>query len=92
MSDEVAETLRAALGRSPEEEATLRSDYSGSLSTYVRDNMPYIQRAWASYHHPGAIDGARGCIRACMIHLEQQGKLGNTFKQPFRRRKPWRLD
>ncbi|PIZ17388.1 hypothetical protein COY52_04645 [Candidatus Desantisbacteria bacterium CG_4_10_14_0_8_um_filter_48_22] len=38
-----------------------------------------------------ALEGARGCIRACMIHLEEQGKLKNKFKEPFRRRKPWKL-
>ena len=51
------------------------------------------------YHKPGnlfrtgeAIGGGRGCVRACMIHLEKQGKLKNKFKQEFRRRKPWRID
>ncbi len=39
-----------------------------------------------------AIEGARGCMRACMIHLEQQGKLSNKFNMPFRRRKPWKLE
>ena len=39
-----------------------------------------------------AIEGARGCIRACMIHLESQGKLKNKFEKPFRRRKEWILD
>jgi ferredoxin len=43
------------------------------------------------YVYGRAIEGARGCIRACMVHLEEQGKLKNAFKQPFRRRKPWRL-
>jgi len=38
-----------------------------------------------------AIEGARGCIRACMIHLEETGKVSNTFKNPFRKRKMWRL-
>jgi len=38
-----------------------------------------------------ALEGARGCIRACMMHLEEQGKLKNSFKEPFRRGKPWRL-
>ena len=38
-----------------------------------------------------AIEGGRGCIRACMIHLEETGKVQNTFKNPFRKRKPWRL-
>jgi len=43
------------------------------------------------YDYGRALEGARGCIRACMIHLEEQGKLKNVFKAPFRRRKPWRL-
>ena len=38
-----------------------------------------------------AIEGGRGCIRACMIHLEETGRIKNTFKNPFRKRKPWRL-
>jgi len=44
-----------------------------------------------AYGHNPAIEGARGCIRACMIHLEEQGKLNNKFMEPFRKRKPWRL-
>ena len=44
-----------------------------------------------TYGYGRALEGARGCIRACMIHLEQQGKLGNTFDRPFRRRAEWRL-
>lgn len=43
------------------------------------------------YGHTLAIEGARGCIRACMIHLEEQGKLKNKFKESFRKRKPWKL-
>ena len=43
------------------------------------------------YGHNPAIEGAKGCIRACMIHLEQQNKLKNTFKNPFRKRKAWKL-
>jgi hypothetical protein len=44
-----------------------------------------------TYDYGRALEGARGCIRACMIHLEEQGKLKNTFKEPFRKRKPWKL-
>ncbi len=43
------------------------------------------------YVYGRALEGARGCIRACMVHLEEQGKIKNAFKHPFRRRKPWRL-
>jgi ferredoxin len=38
-----------------------------------------------------AMCGGRGCIRACMIHLEKRGVLKNKFKHPFRRRPPWKL-
>ncbi len=44
-----------------------------------------------NFNHPGCICGA-SCMRECMIHLEQQGKLENTFHNKFRIRKPWRLD
>ncbi|MDD4872132.1 MAG: hypothetical protein PHR77_16370 [Kiritimatiellae bacterium] len=43
------------------------------------------------YWYSCALEGASGCIRACMIHLEEQGKLKNKFKNPFRKRKPWIL-
>ena len=38
------------------------------------------------------IGGMRGCQIACMIHLEEQGKIKNSFKKPFRTTKPWRLE
>ena len=38
-----------------------------------------------------ALCGGRGCIRACMVHLEKTGRLTRSFKHPFRKRKPWRL-
>lgn len=31
-----------------------------------------------------ALGGMRGCMMACMAHLEEQGKLKNTFRRPFR--------
>jgi len=36
-----------------------------------------------------AMCAGRGCIRACMIHLEEQGKLSNKFHGKFRKRTPW---
>ena len=39
-----------------------------------------------------ALEGASGCIRACMMHLEQKGKIKNLFNNKFRRKKPWKLD
>ena len=41
-------------------------------------------------HNP-ATEGGRGCMRACMIHLEETGRIKNSFKNRFRKRKPWRL-
>jgi ferredoxin len=38
-----------------------------------------------------ALGAARGCMRACMVHLEETGRIQNQFHHPFRRRKPWRL-
>ena len=43
------------------------------------------------YMYSRALEGAAGCIRACMIHLEGQGKLDNKFQSDFRKKKPWRL-
>jgi len=43
------------------------------------------------YDYGRALEGARGCIRACMIHLTEQDKLQNRFKNPFRKREPWKL-
>ncbi len=39
-----------------------------------------------------AIEGARGCIRACYAHLEAQGKLTHKFYKPFKRHKEWKMD
>ncbi len=39
-----------------------------------------------------AVEGARGCIRACMIHLEETGVLKNQFVNRFRTRPPWRME
>ncbi len=38
-----------------------------------------------------ALCGGRGCLRACMVHLEETGRLTRKFEAPFRKRKPWRL-
>jgi hypothetical protein len=45
----------------------------------------------AQYGYGRALEGARGCIRACMIHLEERGRVKNKFANPFRRSKPWKL-
>ncbi|MDX9981897.1 MAG: 4Fe-4S binding protein [Lentisphaeria bacterium] len=35
---------------------------------------------------------AAACGRACTVRLEEAGKCGNHFMQPFRKRTPWALD
>lgn len=42
--------------------------------------------------HNSAIEGARGCMRECYIHLEKTGRLRKKFTSPFRKRPPWRID
>lgn len=53
---------------------------------------PFYKRPHRVYEYGQAICGARGCMRACMIHLEERDAVKNAFKQPFRRRKPWSVD
>lgn len=55
------------------------------------NDIPYNRSSLNIFHHLGAIEGARGCIRACMIHLEETGRIGARFHNPFRRRPAWRL-
>jgi hypothetical protein len=56
---------------------------------YLRENYPYIAAGWKSFHHPAALCGAKGCVRACLDHLDKKGVLSRKFKHPFRDRKPW---
>ncbi|MBR6523325.1 MAG: hypothetical protein IKT39_01785 [Clostridia bacterium] len=42
--------------------------------------------------HLQAVEGARGCMRECYIHLEKKGVLTKKFKNPFRTQKPWVID
>lgn len=42
--------------------------------------------------HNHAIEGARGCMRECYIHLEKKGVLSHKFKNEFRKHKPWVID
>ena len=64
---------------------------SGDGRPDLRRQLPFADATLASFHHWPAIEGARGCIRACMDHLEKTGKLTRKFHNPFRTKKPWRL-
>jgi len=92
LPEEVAAKISMMLQMPPGEERNEMVAYSGGPWRMALNEVPYNRNAWESYHHPGAICGARGCQRACFIHLEEQGKLKNRFRNPFRIRKPWRLE
>ncbi len=51
---------------------------------WLREKVPYIRAGQESFHHPGAICGARGCMRACLDHLDKKGVLTRKFHRPFR--------
>ncbi len=68
-------------------------DMEQALSRYYGvGDISYNAASSSMFHLPGALEGARGCIRACFIHLEETGRIKNLFHSPFRKRKPWRLD
>jgi len=53
---------------------------------------PFYHKPANVYEYGEAICGAKGCMRACMIHLEERGVVGNKFHTPFRRKKLWSVD
>ena len=53
---------------------------------------PFYKKPANVYNSGQAICGGRGCMRACMISMENRGILQNKFKEKFRRRKPWSVD
>ncbi len=55
--------------------------------------FPKVPTYAALSAHPVPICGARGCIVACMKHLEKKGVLGNKFNVDpvFSTKKPWSL-
>lgn len=56
------------------------------------EHNPFLGDPSPVYWYGRALEGARGCMRACMVHLEEQGKLRKQYKRPFRVRKPWRIE
>lgn len=88
LEGEVAEKIQRLIEMPPGPE---RDQAVGNVWQMVRTLVAYNRNAWESYHHPGAICGARGCQRACFIHLEETGRVKNQFHHPFRIRPPWRI-
>jgi len=57
-----------------------------------RGYRPFNKPVKPVYEYGCAVEGARGCVRACMIHLEKQAKPANRFHHAFRRRPAWKLN
>lgn len=69
-----------------------KEDYAMCVAYNRLRKVDYLENGWKWLGYPAAICGARGCMRACMMHLEKKNMIKNTFKQPFQRRKPWKLE
>lgn len=93
ISEDVAKVVDEVVkGGSPEHvRGMMNYKKGGEIWEYLRDNVPYIKAGWESFHHPGAICGGRGCMRACLDHLDKKGVLKASFKHPFREKRPWTL-
>ena len=59
-----------------------------------RELNPFEQPYPRQYGYGRAVEGACGCVRACMIHLEQRKKLKCDFRNPCRKPgvKQWEVD
>lgn len=53
---------------------------------------PFLVEYPHVYGYGRAVEGGRGCVRACMVHLEQRHKLQNEFHNPFRQKPLWKVD
>ena len=53
---------------------------------------PFYRKPRNLYNTGQAVCGARGCLRSCMVSMENRKVLKNKFKEKFRRRKPWSVD
>jgi ferredoxin len=66
-------------------EAGVKGGYQGERNPFL-DDYPH------QFGYGRAIEGAAGCIRACMVHLEKQDKLTKKFSEPFRTNRMWAVD
>ncbi len=88
-NEAIADLMQSALDDTrPKAE---RAAYMHYVAGRLRQDFSYSRAGWDSFHHPGAICGGRGCVRACMVHLEEKDRLQNRFHQPFRTQAPWCL-
>ena len=90
--DELKPKFEALINMPPGQERNEMIAYAGNAWALATQGVGYNKAAWESFHHPGAICGARGCQRTCFMHLEEQGKVANKFHRPFRIRKAWKFE
>ena len=79
-------------GKLPEnsdEKADYHEMYGKKLT---RGQTPFVKKPKNVYNTGQAVDGARGCSRACLASLEARDVLTNKFKKKFRRHKRWEMD
>lgn len=55
------------------------------------ESSSYQQFVRHRFRHCSVCVG-RGCLRACLEHLEKSGRLEATFRRPFIERERWTLD
>lgn len=53
---------------------------------------PFLVEYPHVYEYGRAVEGGRGCVRGCMVHLEQRGVLKNKFHNKFRTKPAWKVD
>jgi len=58
----------------------------------TRDNPPDYYRFLQHRFRHQSICGARGCVRACMDHLEKTGRIAKQYQTPMIEGKQWTLD
>lgn len=68
--------------------------FEGITAAPGSNGQPELMGLSPYLRHNHAIEGARGCMRECYIHLERKGVLKNKFHNPFRAKgvKPWKID
>ncbi len=83
-------------GEIPDDQASIKNEdiYSSwlGLKSVRGSHTPFCKKPSPVYWTGQAICGGKGCVRACMMSLEARKAVGNQFKSPFRRRKPWSVD
>jgi epoxyqueuosine reductase len=64
----------------------------GMSGGFYKELNPFKGKYPKWYGYGNAIEGAAGCIRTCMIHLEERKKIKNLFRNKFRTEEPWKVD